>query len=148
MTDASLAVQEYLLSLLSGDPALSELADAGQIRAASDQSDPPVGAAAVVVACNDLGSHLALPGRVLVDVHASVEVRSSLTADPSMARFNAFSSAVFGILSAIQNDTLIRGWDIRYGCDWSEGEVQQDGFYRYQEFSATILLQVSPTNSH
>ena len=86
MTDASLAIQEYILSRLKAEPRLASLSAADQIRTASDQSDPAVGDAAIVVACSDLGNHLGIPGR-----------------------------------------------------------IAQDAMFRYQEFSATILLQSDPS---
>ena len=146
MTDASKAVIEYLIARLAAVPALTSLATAQQIRPSSDQSDPPVGAAAIVVAASDKGNHNGIPGRILVDVDASVEVRSSLTDDPDMTAFNALSQAAFQSLCGIANDTPIPGWDIRYGSEWASGEVMQDALYRYIEFSASIILQVHPTN--
>ena len=145
MTDASLAIQEYILSRLKAEPRLASLSAADQIRTVSDQSDPAVGDAAIVVACSDLGNRLGIPGRILVDVRASVEVRSSLSADQDLSRFSSLASAAFSSLASIPNDTPVDGWHIRHGSAWSEGEIAQDAMFRYQEFSATILLQSAPS---
>ena len=144
MTPASLAIQDLLLSSLMGDAPgpLHALAAALQIRASSDQEDPPMGEAAVIVDASDQGSHLGLPGRVLVDVAAQVEVRTSLAEDKGMERFRAISQAVHDILEGIREDTpSATGWDIRHVSPWAEGAIAQDSLYRYQAFSATFLLQ-------
>ena len=146
MTDATSPVIDFLIARLSAVPELSGLTAEDQIRVSSDQSDPPVGAAAIVVSATDKGNHLDIPERILVDVQASVEVRTSLTDDPAMSVFSVISKAAFSALCAIQNDTSISGWFIRFGSDWQSGEVMQDALYRYQEFSGTILLQSNPPN--
>ncbi|MGN0866186.1 MAG: hypothetical protein ACI4SG_00710 [Oligosphaeraceae bacterium] len=144
MTSASIAIQDLLLSLLTGEETgpLHGLAISQQIRPSSDQQDPPMGEAAVIVDASDQGSHLGLPGRVLVDVSAQVEVRTSLAEDKGMEHFRAISQAVHAILEGIRTDhPSATGWDIRHVSPWTEGAVAQDSLYRYQTFSATFLLQ-------
>ncbi len=142
MTDAAQAVQDYLLELLASTPDLQTLAAEDQIRAASDQQDPEMGAAAVIVDVRDLGSHMNLPGRTLVDVSAQVEVRTSLSEDRSQARFRVYCEAAADALASIEKDTPIEGWDIRHASFPGEDALAQDSMYRYQSFQVSFILQV------
>ena len=144
MTSAAIAIQDLLLARIQGNtsPSLQALTDAQQIRPSSDQQDPPMGDAAVIVEVTDQGSHLGLPGRVLVDVSAQVEVRTSLAEDKGMEDFRAIFQAVHAVLEAIPKDTEATGWTIRHISPWTETAISQDSLYRIQSLSATFLLQI------
>jgi hypothetical protein len=136
------AFQAYLISLLS--TALPSFAEASAVRAASDQTDPPLGDRAAVVGCEDAGDYNGIPGHVLVNVKAVVEIRTALSEDPDGALFDAASEAVSEALFGIANDTALTGWDIRLGNLWAGSAVALDNLYRYRSYTTTALLQSNP----
>lgn len=143
MTNASYPVLMYLLTYLAELPGLEALAEAKQIRASSDQDDPPMGDAAVIVDVQDMGGHLGIPHRVLVDVQAQVEVRTSLAADPDLERFRKISAAVGEGLASLQADldAPLDKWDVRFVSSPVENSLAQDALYRFQSFTLVFLLQ-------
>ncbi len=143
MTNASIPILTFLLDYLEGLTGLEKLAEAQQIRASSDQNDPPMGDAAVIVDVQDMGGHLGLPCRVLVDVQAQVEVRTSLAADPGLENFRRLCAAVGSGLAALQEDLLatVENWDVRFVSSPVESSLSQDALYRFQSFTVTFLLQ-------
>ena len=143
MTDASIDLQNFLIARLRAASGLSELAEADQIRPESDMSDPPVGAMAVTVGVQDKGCHLGIPGRVLVDVDATVELRASVTDDPDLTATRAASQALFEAIEGIANDTSMEGWTIRYHSPLVQSPLGVTDLYRYATFSTTFLLQVN-----
>ncbi len=145
MTPEALAIQEYLIDRLAATSALDELADAGQIRPESDTADPPIGAIAVTVGVQDMGGHLGIPGRILVDVAATVEVRASVTDDPDVSATKAVAAAVFAAIEAIPNDTPLDGCTIRHHAPWMQSPLGVSDLYRYATFSTTFLIQATAT---
>lgn len=141
MTDASIDLQDYLIDLLKEQEDLSTLAEAQQIRPESDTADPPIGAFAITVGVQDKGAHLGIPGRVLVDVDATVELRASVTDDPDLTATRAISQAVFAAIEGIANDTQMEGWTIRHHSPWIQSPLGIGDLYRYATFSTTFLLQ-------
>ena len=141
MTDASIDLQDYLIDLLKEQDDLSALAEAQQIRPESDTADPPIGAFAITVGVQDKGAHLGIPGRVLVDVDATVELRASVTDDPDLTATRAISQAVFAAIEGIANDTQMAGWTIRHHSPWIQSPLGVSDLYRYATFTTTFLLQ-------
>lgn len=141
MTDASIDLQDYLIARLRAASGLSELAEADQIRPESDMSDPPVGAFAVTVGVQDKGCHLGIPGRILVDIDATVELRASVTEDPDLTATRAISQAVFAAIEGIANDISMEGWTIRYHAPWVQSPLGVSDLYRFSTFTTTFLLQ-------
>lgn len=141
MSDASQAVADHASALLAALPVLSRLVEEGQIRFPATAGERDSG---VTVSCRDMGNHLGIPGRILVDVALSVSVRTPLCDDTDAAAFDAYTDAVFRALASIADDTEIDGWTIRHVSDFSETPVSRDSRYRTREASATVLLQHTP----
>ena len=143
MTDASLDLQNYLIARLRSASGLAALAEAEQIRPESDMADPPIGAFAVTIGVQDKGSHLNLPGRILVDVDATVELRASVTEDPDLAVTRSLSKALFEAIEGISNDTSMEGYTIRHHAPWVQSPLGVSDLYRFSTFTTTFLLQVN-----
>lgn len=143
MTGASIDLQDYLLELLKAREDLSDLSEAEQIRPESDMADPPVGAFAVTVGVQDKGAHLGIPGRILVDVDVTVEVRASVTEDPELSATRALARAVFAAIDGIANDIHLKDWTIRHHVPWIQSPLGVGDLYRYATFTSTFLLQVN-----
>lgn len=145
MTDPAISIQDYLLSLLKAREELSSLAEEDQIRPESDMGEPSIGAFAVTIGVQDKGSHLGLPGRVLVDVDATVEVRASVTEDPDLSVTRGLSRAVFSAVNGIGRDIHLDGWVIRSTEPWIQSPLGISDLYRYATFSTTFFLQDKTT---
>ena len=141
MTDASIDLQDYLIDLLKEQEDLSTLAEAQQIRPESDTADPPIGAFAITVGVQDKGAHLGIPGRVLVDVDATVEVRASVAEDPDISLTRALAVATHNALEGIPDDISLAGWTIRHHSPWIQSPLGVGDLYRYATFTTTFLLQ-------
>lgn len=137
----SATIQNYILDVLRSFPMLATLANAGQIRAQSDQSDPKIEGLAIVVAVTDKGSHLGLPGRILVDFDVEVSIRSSLTDDPDLTGYNELAQSVQDALNGLHCDLVQSGFILRYFSPWQENGLALDGFFRYNTFTSTFLTQ-------
>lgn len=133
-------ILDYFLAYLSQADGLSSLAAAGQIRAVSDQADPKAGEASIAVDVTDRGSHLGLPGRVLVDAEVSVTLRTSLVADEDLALFHALLAAASSALNALRTDQPENGFTILCFSPWVNSDVAHDGFYRYVTATSQLLL--------
>jgi hypothetical protein len=143
MTNASYPVLTFLLDYLAELPGLENLAEAQQIRASSDQNDPPMGDAAVIVDVQDMGGHLNISDRILVDVRVQVEVRTSLAADLGLENFRTLCISVGAGMAALQKNLpeTVEDWDVRFVSSPVETSLSQDSLYRFQSFTATFLLQ-------
>lgn len=137
----SATIQNYILDVLRSFPLLATLANAGQIRAQSDQSAPKIEGLAIVVAVTDKGNHLGVPGRILVDFDVEVSIRSSLTDDPDLTGYNELAQSVQDALNGLPCDLVQSGFILRYFSPWQENGLALDGFFRYNTFTSTFLIQ-------
>ncbi len=142
------AFQNLLIDSLSANAKLAPLAEAGQIRAVTDQADPKIGPAAIVVDVTDKGAHLGLPGRILLDFDAAVSVRTSLADDVDCSAYNTLIQGVEETLAALPIDTAqTGGFTILHASAWHYAGLEVDGFYRYNSLTATFLILNNPPNT-
>ncbi len=135
------ALEKLIIDTLSANDKLAALAEASQIRATTDQADPKVTGAAIVVDVTDKGSHLNLPGRVLLDFDVSVAVRTSLTEDEDRSRYNALIQGVEEALDELPRDEeQTGGFTILYAESWKYTGIAVDGFYRYNNLTTSLLV--------
>lgn len=113
----------------------------GQIRSKLDVSGAPVGFMGLVVTAADIGGHNGIPGRILIDVTATVQAFTHLDEDMDGTEMARLSSAV---MDALQNiDYNLDGWTVRFPGDWTATEPSVEDAFRRVDFTATLFLQTS-----
>lgn len=142
-TCPAIEVRDAILSMLAAAGDLSDL-PAGSIRAKLDVSGVPRGPASVIVSARDLGNHAGIPGRILVDVQAIVQIMTHLDEDMSGALADSLMSAAMAALGgATAASYSLNGWKVGYPGQWASDEpyIDSDGVFRVCRLSATLFLQ-------
>ncbi len=110
-----------------------------QIRARLDVSGEPRGFFGLVASAADMGGHSGVPGRILIDIAASVKAYTHLDEDPDGCQLARLGSAAMDALQGIEYG--MEGWAVRFGGDWTASAPEADDSFRTQDFSATLFLQ-------
>jgi len=142
-TCPAIEVRDAILSMLAAADSLSDLPD-GSIRAKLDVSGVPRGPASVIVSARDLGNHNGIPGRILVDVQAIVQIMTHLDEDQDGALADSLMSAAMAALGgATAASYSLNGWEVGYPGQWASDEphIDSDGVFRVCRLSATLFLQ-------
>lgn len=114
-----------------------------QIRSKLDVSGAPVGFMGAVVTAEDKGGHDGIPGRILIDVAATVQAFTHLDEDADGIEMARLASAVMEALQDIAYP--LDGWHVRFPGDWTSSESMVDDAFRRIDFNATLYLQKSST---
>lgn len=144
-TSPAIEIRDAILTMLNSASDLSDL-PAGSIRAKLDVSGVPRGPSSVIVSARDLGNHAGIPGRILVDVEAIVEIMTHLDEDQSGTLMDSLLTAAMEAVSgATAASYSLTGWKVGYPGQWATKEpyIDSDGAFRVCRLSATLFLQKS-----
>jgi len=135
----AIQVREAIIAHLRSSAELAGIDD-GQIRAMLDVSGTPRGDRAIIVSARDLGGHGGMPGRVLIDVEASISIMTNLDEDPSGSAADELLSSV---AIAIENISYsLNGWRVPFRGIWKGTHATTaDESFRLVNMTATLYLQ-------